>query len=75
MTSAMQRVNTQKTAVAQARDALAIEQEKYHLGKGTILDVLDAQNAMLEIETEYYRAAADYHTAVAEFDLTRGETK
>jgi outer membrane protein TolC len=75
MTSAMQRVNTQKTAVAQARDALAIEQEKYRLGKGTILDVLDAQNAMLEIETEYYRAAADYHTAVAEFDLTRGVTK
>lgn len=75
MTSAIQRIKTQKTAVAQARDALAIEQEKYLLGKGTILDVLDAQNAMLEIETEYYRAAADYHTAVARFALTRGDTK
>jgi len=75
MASALKRVNTQKTAVAQARDALAIEQEKYRLGKGMILDVLDAQNAMLEIETEYFRAAADYHTAIARFDLIRGETE
>lgn len=42
MQSALQRVNTQEAAIAQARDALRIEQEKYGLGKGTILDVLDS---------------------------------
>lgn len=75
MRSALQRVNTQETAIAQARDALRIEQEKYGLGKGTILDVLDAQNAMLEIETDYYRAAAEYHIANAQFNLTKGDLK
>jgi outer membrane protein TolC len=75
MQSTWQRVKTQEAAIAQAREALRIEQEKYGLGKGTILDVLDAQNAMLEIETDYYRAASEYHIANAQFDLIKGEAK
>lgn len=73
MQSALQRVNTQETAITQAKEALRIEQEKYALGKGTILDVLDAQNALLEIETEYYQALAEYHISIAQFRLATGE--
>lgn len=73
MQSARQRVATQETAIAQAREALRIEQEKYRLGKGAILDVLDAQRALLEIETEYYRALAEYHIAIGRFRLAAGD--
>ena len=73
MQSARQRVATQETAIAQAREALRIEQEKYRLGKGAILDVLDAQRALLEIETEYYRALAEYHIAIGRFRLASGD--
>ncbi len=73
MQSARRRVATQEAAIAQAREALRIEQEKYRLGKGAILDVLDAQRALLEIETEYYRALAEYHIAIGRFRLAEGD--
>lgn len=71
--SARQQVVAQEAAIAQAREALRIEQEKYRLGKGTILDVLDAQGSQLEIETEYYRALAEYHIAIGRFRLAIGD--
>lgn len=71
--SARQRVAAQEAAIAQAREALRIEQEKYRLGKGTILDVLDAQGSQLDIETEYYRALAEYHIAISRFRLSTGD--
>ncbi len=73
MESALQRVRTQEAAIAQAKEALRIEQEKYRLGKGAILDVLDAQNALLETETEYYRSLAEYHIAIGQFRLAKGD--
>jgi len=35
--------------------------------------VLDAQRALLEIETEYYRALAEYHIAIGRFRLASGD--
>ena len=60
-------------AVEQARESLRIEREKYNLGKGAIVDVLDAQSAMLDSQTNYYRALADYNTAIAQFRLAVGQ--
>lgn len=56
-----------------ARESLRIEQQKYALGEGAIVDVLDAQSALLETETNYYRALAEYQTARAQFKLAIGE--
>ncbi|MBN2294522.1 MAG: TolC family protein [Pirellulales bacterium] len=67
------RVGVMQKAVEQARESLRIEREKYDQGKGAIVDVLDAQSAMLESQTNYYRSLSDYNTAVAQFRLAVGE--
>jgi outer membrane protein len=56
-----------------AHESLQIEQQKYELGKGAIIDVLDAQTALLQAESSYYRVLADYHTAQAQLTLAVGE--
>ena len=71
--SSKQRIEAIKTAVEQAKESLRIEREKYDLGKGAIVDVLDAQDALLESQTNYYRALADYNVAVAQLHLAVGE--
>jgi outer membrane protein TolC len=71
--SSDERAAALRTAIAQARESLRIEQQKYNLGKGAIVDVLDAQAALLETETTYYRVLADFHTALAQLKLAMGE--
>jgi len=58
---------------AQAEESLQIEREKYDLGKKSITNVLDARSALVDSQTNYYRALADYNTALAQFRLAVGE--
>jgi outer membrane protein TolC len=67
------RVAAMEKAVEQAKESLRIEREKYDLGKGAIVDVLDAQAALLEAQTSFYRAMADYNVAIAQWRLAVGE--
>ncbi|OGL43880.1 MAG: hypothetical protein A2161_17735 [Candidatus Schekmanbacteria bacterium RBG_13_48_7] len=69
------RVRATEKAVEQAKESLRIEREKYDLGKGTIIDVLDAQSAMLESQTNYYSSLVDYNVAVAGWYLAVGREK
>ncbi len=71
--SAAVRLEAILKSIDQARKSLRIEQEKYTIGKGAIVDVLDAQNALLESETTYYRVLAELHIALAQLKLARGE--
>lgn len=71
--SANERIGATQTALASADESLRIEREKYDIGKGSITDVLDAQSALLDSQTNYYRAMADYNTAVAQVRLAVGE--
>ncbi|MFN2356997.1 MAG: TolC family protein [Desulfotignum sp.] len=72
--SSSQRVNAVQQAVEQARESLRIERMKYELNSGSLTDVLDAQSALLQSETNYARAVADFHTAAAKLRLATGET-
>ena len=72
--SAQERVVATEAAIDQAKESLRIEQEKYDLGKGSITDVLDAQSALLNSQTNYYRALSDYSTAKAQLRLAIGAT-
>ena len=63
-----------RTAIVQARESLRIEREKYDLGRGTIVDVLDAQSALLDTETAYARVLADLRVAMARLALATGES-
>jgi len=67
-----ERVKATEKAIEQARESLRIETLKYNLGSGTITDILDAQTALLLTETTYYRALADFRTALARLKLAVG---
>lgn len=71
--SSQERIAAIHTSIEQAQESLRIEREKYDLGRGAIVDVLDAQSALLDSQTNYYRALADYHVAMAQMKLAMGE--
>jgi outer membrane protein TolC len=71
--SARQRVVATAKAVEQAQESYRLERQKYEADRGTIVDVLDAQSAQLELETNNYRAQADYQSALAQLRLAAGE--
>ncbi|RPI98053.1 MAG: TolC family protein [Spirochaetales bacterium] len=71
--SAHERMTTTGKAIDQALEGLRIEREKYGLGMGAILDVLDAQAALLEVETNYYLALADFNTALSQINFAAGK--
>ena len=56
----LQRLMVQQDNVSAAKEALRIERARYKNGKSNINDILDAQAEMLQAETDYSRAAADY---------------
>ncbi|MFP4502728.1 MAG: TolC family protein [Candidatus Hydrogenedentota bacterium] len=70
--SARKRVHVTRKSIAEAEESLRIEHLKYNLGKGAIVDVLDAQDALLTAQTNYYRALSDYRVARAEVQLAAG---
>ena len=72
VTSSRERVLATEKAVEQAKESLRIERDKYDAGKGSITDVLDAQSALLDSQTNYYRALAENRTALAQLDLALG---
>jgi outer membrane protein TolC len=72
ISSSTKRVEALEKALDQARESLRIETLKYNLASGTVTDVLDAQAAQLVTETNYYRALADFRTALAKLRLAVG---
>jgi len=71
--STLARIQTTEKSIEQAQESLRIETQKYELGKGAIVDVLDSQAALLEAQTNYYQVLADYNIAVARWKLATGE--
>jgi outer membrane protein len=59
--------------IQQAEESLRIEKQKYNIGKGTIVDVFDAQSALLEVQQNYYKVSAQFKIALAELKLVKGE--
>jgi len=62
---------TEKT-IEQAKESFRIELLKYEMGKGSLTDLLDAQSAQLQAETNYCRACVDYHISMARLRLATG---
>ena len=71
--SARERVGVTQKSIAEAEESLRIELEKYDFGKGAIVDVLDAQAALLNVQTTHYRALADMQVARAQLAFATGE--
>lgn len=72
VSSSQKQVEATQKAIELAEESLRIEREKYELGKGSISDVLDAQSALLNAQTNYYRGLAEYNSALAQLQLAEG---
>ncbi|OIP43860.1 MAG: hypothetical protein AUK25_00260 [Desulfobacteraceae bacterium CG2_30_51_40] len=72
--SSRERILGTQKAVDQAKESLRIEGLKYEAGKGSIVDVFDAERALLDSQVNYYRSHADLKTAMAQLKLVTGAT-
>jgi len=72
--SGLERIKATEYAIAQAQETLRIERLKFDLGSGSVTDVLDAQAATLQSDTNHFRALADYHIAQARLRLAAGDS-
>jgi outer membrane protein len=71
--STQARIDVTQKALEQSQESLRIERQKYELGKGAIVDVLDAQSEMLNSQVNYYTSLADYNIAAAQLRMAIGE--
>ncbi|MFP5211653.1 MAG: TolC family protein [Acidobacteriota bacterium] len=67
------RIQATQSSIAEAREALRIEQEKLKYGRGIMEHLLDAQTALLKSEADYYRALADHTIATASLKRETGQ--
>jgi outer membrane protein len=70
--SAWQSIHVARTAVEQAREGLRIVTNRYENGLLTIVDLLDAQVALQQAQTQHFKALYDYQVARAELALAVG---
>lgn len=72
MREAEQRFNSTQLAVKQAEEDYFIASEKYRVGAGIILDVIDAELALSQARTNYTSAQYDYARYRAELEYAMG---
>ncbi|HMM19113.1 MAG TPA: TolC family protein [Selenomonadales bacterium] len=73
MKEAEKRIETSKVAVDKAVEDLKIAQTRYNAGAGTNLDVIDAQLAQTQANTNYTQALYDYNVNKAKLDKAIGK--
>lgn len=70
--AAEQNIHTTKVAVDQAQEDYKIAQVRYSAGVGTNLDVMDAEDKLIETQTTYITALYNYNTNKAALDQAMG---
>lgn len=69
---ARQRIDTTRKAVDQAAEALRVVQERYRVGIGSSIEVIDAQTALTQARANWTQAVSDFRTAVAQWAFATG---
>lgn len=72
MKEAEQRIKTTKVAADKAAEDLKIAQVQYYAGAGTNLNVMDAQLALTQAQTNAIQALYDYNTNKAKLEKAMG---
>jgi outer membrane protein TolC len=70
--AARDRVQSAKDAVEQARESLRIVQNRYTAGLTNVKELLRAQTAQLDVQTDYFSALHDWHVARARLEHATG---
>ena len=72
MRDAEERMGVTALSVDEARRTLTVEQERYRVGAGSSIEVIDAQVALTQAETNAIRATYDYRIALAQLEYALG---
>jgi len=67
-----QQVGVARTAIAQAKESLRINQDRYEGGLITITDLLGAEDAARRSQTDYWQAVYQFHISSANLELAIG---
>jgi outer membrane protein TolC len=67
-----QQVEVARTAIAQAKESLRINQDRYDSGLSTITDLLGAEEAARRSQTDYWEAVYRVHSSYAGLELACG---
>ncbi len=67
-----QQVGVARTAIAQAKESLRINQDRYEGGLTTITDLLGAEEAARRSQTDYWQALYQFHISSANLELASG---
>jgi len=70
--SACQRIGVARAAVAQAEEGLRIVRNRYQSGLFTIVNLLDAEVALQQARTNYFRSLHDFEVGIARLNLAAG---
>jgi outer membrane protein len=70
--SAHQRIGVAEAAVAQAEEGLRMVRNRYENGLFTIVNLLDAEVALQQARTNYFRSLHDFKVAMAQLNLGAG---
>ena len=70
--SAHKRIGVARAAVAQAEEGLRIVRNRYESGLFTIVNLLDAEVALQQTRTNYFRSLRDFEVATAQLNLAAG---
>jgi outer membrane protein len=69
---AYQTIQLRKAGQAAANEALDLATQRYRVGSGTYLELLDARNADDQADASYISAVYDYHKAIATLENAVG---
>lgn len=73
LTATIRRIEVTSRAIESAAESLRIEKLKHEMNKGTVTEVLQAQAALLNAESEHAVALAENRIAESELRLATGE--
>ena len=67
-----QQIDVARAVIAQARESLRINQDRYDSGLITITDLLGAEEADRRSQSDYWEALYRFHTSYANLELASG---
>jgi outer membrane protein TolC len=70
--TARQQIEVARAAIAQAKESLRIDQDRYEAGLLTIADLLGAEESARRSQTDYWEAVYRYHMSYANLELASG---
>jgi outer membrane protein TolC len=75
MMRAVEQINSNKEAIAQAERGYSIAQTRYRTGTGTILELNDAEVSLTQAKLNYNQSLFDYLKAKVDYETITGDNE